>query len=297
MLEELEQNIRVSFAERTLAAHVDIKTTKGADDRLRELILAGGVPLAYSNHQMHTDGIAWAGIANYLRQFTGSFPQNRQLRGLSVLLATSMTNGQQGEELKTTFDMLVEGAKRMGMIPVPATREKDAVLYGMSRTQILREVKPLFENLRERYGIGCLPEGTVEGGRHPEGEDIENIYGMQEVGNDNLIAFNALASKRLRPLGERVFYLPVALHGGYRLMQAPKDGKPRLTAIGRISLITGVIGLSLQRIRATLLMPFTDEDAEKDLGTNWMKNGSAFNRYAMEKLKPGLPPVAWGVYY
>lgn len=279
------------IAVRVMRAHTEIKPHQGVVKRVKELISMGGVPILYADHEGHFDGAAIAAIAGYTRKLSGG-----SIRGYATLLAASMEDGHQGAQLKSTYDLLVGGARRMGVRTVSSTRIKDVVQYGMSREHMVGEVRPFIRALREGYGIASLPEGTVQGGRHPEGASIEAIYGMREVNNNNLIELFNLARRVLEQKGKWPFYWPASLYGSFKIMQAPEGGKPTLTERGKWSLIMGVLGLSLVRIQAGLLMPFTEEEIANDLGANWMDDSPSFNRYAMKKLKTGLPPVAWGVY-
>lgn len=131
-------------------------------ERFRKLIADDGVPILYANHQSHTDGMAIAALSEYLRNLVRDLAASKQsLEGFATLLAASMEHGQQGEELKSTYDLLVGGGHKMGLMPVSATREKDVILYGMDRGSVAIEVLPFARKLREGYGIALLPEGTV----------------------------------------------------------------------------------------------------------------------------------------
>lgn len=295
-MSRVEANVKDFFAARTLRAHTDIELQNGVKDRFIELIDNDGVPILYANHQSHADAMAIAALSEYLRNLVRRpAAGDRSLKGFATLLAASMEHGQQGKELKSTYDLLVGGARRMGVITVPITREKDEIQYGMNR-HVIGELRPFVQALKNGYGIAILPEGTVQGGRHPKEKGIEDINGMQEIGNNNLIDFFIIASRVLSEQGKWPFYLPVGLHGSFRIMQAPEGGKPKVTRRGWLSLIVGVTGFSLLKIQTTLLMPFTEEEIAADLGDNWMKNGPVFNRYAMSKIATVLPPVARGVY-
>lgn len=292
------ERVRDYFAGRAMTHVTDLRVTRPVEVRIRELIAAGGVPILYANHQSHADGMALAVISGYLRKLASRNPNDYQLRGLVIPIAASMASGDQSQELKETYDSLKGGAFRKGFEGFPITRRKDQQQFGMSRAKIITELRPFINRLEKGYGIAILPEGTVQGGRHREGEDIEQIYGMQEVQEDSLIDFFQLI-KRVLGEGRKPFYMPVSLHGGFRILQSPQEvdkPKPTLTRKGRISIYLGVIGLSLLKIRTNLLRPFTEDEIVADLGSNWRKNGPIFNRYAMTKIAPFLPPVARGVY-
>lgn len=299
------KDLRNIVTARILRAHTDIKIQKGAVGRFKDLVVEGGVPVLYANHQMHTDGMALASVGGYLRNVTrerGFFGRHsigaESIMGFATILAVTMENGQQGEELKLTYDLLVGGAKRMGLLPIAITRQKDQDVYGADRKKIGAETLPLARALRAGYGIAFLPEGTVQGGRHPEGSSIEEIYGMQLVGNDNLIRFFEFAERILTSEGRWPFYQPTSLHGSFRIMQSPKECKPKLTKEGKISIILAALGIpfGIKKIQANILMPFTEEEIICNLGAGWRSDPPAFNSYAMRRIAPYLPAVARGVY-
>ncbi len=289
--------VRDFLVARTINAHTDIRATQSVRDRFRELIFQGGVPIVYANHQGHMDGMALAAISEYLRNLASSGPDTYPLKGLVIPIAASIASGDQSEELKETYDSLKGGALRKGFKGFPVTRKKDQIQFGMSRTKIIGELRPFIDGLYEGYGIALLPEGTVQGGRHPKGEDIEQIYGMQTVQEDNLIDFFQLINRVLGKEGKWPFFMPVGLHGSYRIMQSPEtEGRPKpiLTRKGLVSLVIGITGFSLLKIQANLGMPYTEAELITDRGTaNWMED---FNEYAMKKVIPGIPVVAHGVY-
>lgn len=287
MLERVPKRALNFFAGRVIDNLVILKSNKEVDNRFKQLIEEGGVPIVYANHQGHFDGVAIAKVSEYLRNSTN-------LQGLAVIFARSMVTGHQGEEVKNTFDLFIGGGRQKGIEPVPVTREKDQV-YGLSRLQIAGELRPLIRSLHQGFGMAIFPEGSVQGGCHPKGAGIEDIYGMQEIRNDNLRDFFQFVDK----IGKykKPFFVPVGLHDSFRIMQKTDGGKPKLTYRGTLSLIVAAFGLPFGlKIQANLLNPFTAEEIASDLGPDWMQDGSVFNRYAMERLKAGLPIEAWGVY-
>lgn len=287
MLERIPKRALNFFAGRVIDNLVELQSNKDVDRRIQQLIAEGRIPIVYANHQGHFDGVAIPKISSYLRGLTG-------LQGLAVIFAKSMITGHQSEELKSAFDLLIGGGRQSGVEPVPVTREKDQIIYGLSRLQIAAELRPLIRSLRRGFGMAIFPEGSVQGGCHPKGAGIEDIYGMQEIDNDNLIDFFQLVSKIGK--GKKPFFMPVGLHGSFRIMQK-EGGKPKLTPSGVLSLIAAATGLPFGlRIQANLLMPFTREEIAADLGMHWMLDSTALNRYAMERIAVGVPDRARGVY-
>ncbi|HBQ50435.1 hypothetical protein A3B42_00345 [Candidatus Daviesbacteria bacterium RIFCSPLOWO2_01_FULL_38_10] len=292
MLEKVSSGVVNFFAGRAIDNLVIIDSTAVIEGRFQQLIAEGGVPIVYGNHQGHGDGLALANVSGHLRDLTLQDGQYL-LRGLAVILAKSMVSGHQSKELTGIYDLVIGACRQRGVVPVSVTREKDREKYGMSREKVAAEVIPLIRSLRKGYGMAFFPEGSVQGGRHPKGSGVEEIFGMQEPDNNNLIDFFKLMSRYGKP-----FFMPIGLHGSYRIMQSEEGDKPRLTSRGRRSLIAAALGIPIGvlRIKANLLMPFTEGEIAEEIGSEWMEDGTVFNRYAMMKLLPGIPDVAHGVF-
>lgn len=329
MLERMPRRVVNFFAGRIINNLVTINSYKAIDERIQELVEEGDIPIGYADHEGHGDGIAIAKVSGYLRDLTAEprsrfhlprwlHPRPRYcIKGLAIILAKSMVTGDQSEELKDSYDLLVDAGRKKGLEPVPVTREEDQKRYGMTREQIVAELSPLREYLLAGYGMAFLPEGSIQGGRHPKEKDIEEIYGMQEIKNNNLMTFYRLvkhaAHKRVPKKDGRPFYMPMGIYGSFRIMQSteiPGD-KPKLTRRGKWSLVAAALGIpfGVAKIEVQLLMPFTEDEIAEDLGPDWTvsdrqwrdnpearRKVEAFNRYAMEKVLPGIPQKAWGFY-
>lgn len=295
MLERVPSGGVNFFAGRAIDRLVTLESNVAVEGRFQQLIAEGGVPFVYANHQGHADAMAVAIIAKHLRDLTLQPDGKYLVRGLAAILAKSMVSGHQSEELTSTYRLLVGACRQRGVVTIPVTREEDKIRYGMSRDGIASELRPLIRSLRDGYGIAFFPEGSVQGGRHPKGSSLEDIYGMHEPGNNNLIDFFQLMG---RVTSRKPFFVPVGLNGSYRIMQSEEGGKPKLTPKGKWSLIAAALGIPIGvlSIKANLLMPFTEEEIIRDLGSDWLKDSTAFNRYAMRRLLPGIPTIAGGVY-
>jgi len=296
MFENLTEKARPRMLARTMEAHVDLKVPTEVRKETQRLMAAGGVPLAYYNHEGHPDGIATVVHAEYLRKMAKRSDVEQPLRGLAVPIAKSMATGDQSQELTGVYEELVEAGRRKGLEPVPTRRLADKK-FNMDPKLAWVDLLPFIRLFNQDYGLGLFPEGTVQGGRHPEGTDIEQIYGIQVIENNSLIGFFGAMRHVLSSKGKFPFYLPTGLHGSFRLMDCPEGGQPVPTEEGRKSLTLGALtGFALHRIRANMLMPFTEEEVIADLGLNWMEGTETFNNYAMKRVLPGIPPQAWGVF-
>lgn len=294
--ERIGNQVVERFVGRGFNAIVDLQVPDGFEDRFRQLIV-GGVPVVYANHQSHADGIAMAVVSEYLRNLAAKTPGSYPLRGFAVPIAASMASGDQSIELKQSFDILKGTARSKGVEPISVTRKKDAILYGMSRQALGKEALPFRDRLLKGFGIGSFPEASVQGGRHPEGAGIDEIYGMQEVVESDLIDIIQLANRVLGREGVRPFFIPLGLHGSYRFMDCPEGGKSKPTLEGWATLIKGMVGLPVgMKMQARLAMPFTGEQLVQGVGEDWMENVLASNRHFMEQVAPAIPPVARGAY-
>lgn len=326
MLERIPKPIVNFFAGRIIDNLVTINSYKAIDRCYQKLVAEGGIPIVYYNHEGHPDGIAAAKVSGYLRDLTEQprsrlylpdwLRSNRRfgIQGLATIFAKSMVTGAQGEELKSSYDLLVGGGREKGLIPVPMTREKDRRKYNMTRVKIGAEALPLVRSLLAGYGMAFLPEGSIQGGCHPEGTGIEDIYGMQELDNNNLTQFYQLVVDKVAPKREgRPFYMPVGLFGSFRLMQRTEaeNDVPKWTKRGKWSLFAAALGIpfGITKIEAQLLMPVTENDIVAELGPDWKelnenwendpvrrRRVATFNRFMMGELLRGTPPAAWGFY-
>lgn len=290
---QLFESARDGFIGRALDYIVDVKMT--GERQLRQLIKQGGVPIFYANHEGHGDIIVMAKISEYLRR-------KELLEGLAIPAAMSVQTGDQGEEIKTSYDLFNKVLQRRGVEMVFVTRKSDREQYGIDRKGAIGEVRSFVEKIKKGYGIAVFPEGTVQGGRHPAGTSRENIYGMQEVQNNSLIDFYRLINNCLAHKGGFAFYVPVGVHGSFRIMEsreimvegkeAPIKDKPKLTPYGKVIIVLSAFGISTHAIRAEVLDPFTEEQIIGDLGSGGMKDSTGFNNYAMDRINPALPLVA-----
>lgn len=282
---------------RTFDSHVRLKASPEVNKRIRELLAQGWIPVGYANHEGHQDGLAAVVIGEHFKTLAQMPPADAcGFKGFAVPMAISMASGGQSAELTRIYDFLKEVGQKKGAVAVPITRRKDETQYGMSKKGNVSEVRPFVEKLHQGYGIWVFPEGSIQGGRHPNGASIEQIYGMQEVRNTSLMDYFHLADRIATKIGARAFLAPVGLHGSYRIMECPEGGKPKLTPQGKVSLFIGMFGLALVQIQANLLMPYTVADIQAALGENWMEDLQSFNQFAMKKIVPGIPAIAAGVY-
>lgn len=295
--EWLVEGAKVHAAPRILNYAVDLHSSKAVNNRFAFLMADNGMPEDYSDHQGHGDGIALAKVTRHHRMLAAraGYP----FQGYAITMAKSWETGHQGADLKNSYELLKEAALKWGLVTLPSTRTVDELRYGLSRDQVVAELRPFVDKLHEGFGPALLPEGNVEAGRPRLGATSrEDIKGMQKVTNNNLIDFYQLAKRAGKRTGKKPFFAPWAVHGSYRFIESIPGKEPKLTKLGKRMLIMAAIGLPLGslRIQATLLMPFTEDEIIADLGSKWMKDRDTFNTYAMRKVAVALPPKARGYY-
>lgn len=272
--------MRERFFKRGFRAVVDLHIPNSFEECFREA-MDTGIPIIYANHQSHADGIALAVISDYLMRLS-------TLKGFAVPIAASMESGDQSLELKKSFDLLRPAVEGMGLVSVPVTRKKDVKQYDMDRRRITAEVSKFAEKIKEGYGIALLPEGSVQGGRHPAGSGIDEINGMQTAERGALLGFRNLVARVGKPIGKSPFFIPVGLHGGYRFVQSPEGGKPKPTNRGWLALGLGMLSIRTMQIQANLGMPIRTEQLSLYQGQE--------ENYLMRRVAELVPPIARGVY-
>lgn len=167
------------------------------------------------------------------------------------------------------------------------------------REMMLRRGLRAVVNLHEveGFGVDLLPAATVRAGRHPEGSDIEEIYGMSELTNNSLMRYYEMVKREADRQKMGVFFQPVAVHGSYRFNECPKGGEPEPTEVGKRSIRVGVWGRQPEvTMDAWLLMPITEDQMKSSLGSDWVNDYMAVNDYLMRIVAAPLPIRARGFY-
>lgn len=293
-------------ADKAIDNVVYLKASRRVKRRFKKLVAQGGISVPYSDHQGHGDGLALAELTELHCELAGevgevetAFP----LQGYAITMAKSWKTGHQGDDLKNSYELFEKAALKKGLVTIPSTRTVDELRYGLSREHMIAELRPFVEKVRGGFGIALLPEGSIQAGRHPEGKSKRHIFGAQKVVNNNLIDFFEFIERvaKKHHLGNgQPFYAPWAVHGSYSFIESLPEQEPKLTKYGKTMLFLAALGVPVGRLRlgikATMLMPFTEEEVIGDLGPEWRKNQEAFNDYAMRKVVKVLPRRAKGYY-
>lgn len=281
------------FVDRGIAGLVKVNISGPVKRRYSEEIENGGIPLIYSNHQAHVDGIGHGVLIEELKKVRPQYP-----KGFAMPVAKSLVTGDQSEGLKLFYDLFDRTLTNMGLIRLPVTRVKDVERFKFSRRYLAAEMLPFRRLIDNGYGIAFFPEGTVEGGRHPKDQDSENIYGMQKINEEPFTSFYQLVSRSGEKINRRPFFIPVGVHGGYRIQQSPENGIPNATALGVRSLIEAALGILPEtQIEVVMGMPFNINEVSSGLGPNWQDlERDRINAYFMSRILPLIPRRAWGDY-
>lgn len=300
---EFVEGAKNSFAWNILHNLVDFNPSNEVGNAVMEQMAKGNMPCVISNHEGHGDGIPFAVAAEYMMalwsQIGRDHPSRFPLRGFVAPMARSWATGHQGDHLKNSYELLNPAAQRMGLFTMPHTRPKDIRKYGLPK-ELLRQERNEFEvKLNDGFAPMVLPAASVQGGRHPEGASMEDIYGMPLIKN-NVIrdCYEAANNAASNLIGGESFFVPLALHGSFRYVRTEGDNEPKLTSRGILSLALGAVGLPLvlPKMQAKMLMPLTNEKMKADLGSDWLKDSMALNGHIMRLIAAALPPQARGAY-
>lgn len=249
----------------------------GFEDSYSRLIDEGYRPIIYANHQSHSDGFALALVIENLQRV-------RSIRGFVLPVATSFVSGAQDKWLARAYSLTKEPLLARGLLTIPYTRSVDVERFG--KTKHPEEIKEWIRLAREGYSFAVLPEASVQGGRHSKDKGIDDIYGIQEIGDDNLLSFYSLLTRGDR----RAFFLPIGTHRSYRVM-SPVDYRPDL------SVYPSLIGLSRRKIAEVKAgMPVLVDEIAEELGSDWQRNKRGSNRFLMKKVAQLIPQQARGIY-
>lgn len=258
--------------------------------RFIDLTREGMVPLGVAGHFSHLDHVVMSHLCHELISLAQNANLGDNMRGFVETLALSVPNGKQSVFMKGVYAKMESYAKKRGLEFVPITRKVDVSRYEMVKT--VSETRPLVVKLRQE-GIGVLMPagGSVQPGRHPRGASGDNIYGLQEVTDTNIIDLYDLMVKSGKHTKQEPYFLPIAPDKTYRYFSSDSLLP---TPEGLISLF----GTPAGRIMITLTtgMPWTAEDMAKKLGSDWRNHPKEATDFLMTEVARNLPPNARGYY-
>lgn len=258
--------------------------------RFIDLTREGMVPLGVAGHFSHLDHVVMSHLCHELISLAQNASLGDNMRGFVETLALSVPNGKQSMFMKGVYVKMENYVRRRGLEFVPITRKVDVARYEMVKT--VGETRSLVAKLRQK-GIGVLVPagGSVQPGRHPKGANGDNIFGLQEITDTNVLDLYDLMVKSGKHIKQEPYFLPIAPDKTYRYFSSDSLLP---TPEGLISLF----GTPTRRIMITLTtgMPLTAGDMVNNLGSNWRSNPKEAIDFLMTEVARNLPPNARGYY-
>lgn len=256
--------------------------TEGFDQAYQELIKQGYVPIILMNHQSHADGIPASLVTDRLTKLARKADPEHPLQGFQLIVASSMVKGNQGGFLQAITKYLEPNFAKKNQHLIPYTRQSDVEKYGVPTNHIEVAIQ-LTTSMKEHYGFGFFPEAHLTGGRHKKDGSGE-INGMQpfDTTEFKLPAILKIARRQ----GKKVMFIPVGIHGGYRIL-SPNTKLPNMDAF--LGLFQNPPPILVQ---VRVGMPITQE-ALQQLTDETGESPNILLAKAIAKL---LPEQAQGVY-
>lgn len=277
-----------NFAVPRIDSMIDLRIAPEVAEEYFELMANGGRPIIYGNHQSHADGWALALVVRYLRALQ---PQNEKVfPGIVLPLARSIFTGHQGRIIRAITNLSVPILEQNGVKPIPYTRNKDITKYGLNKNSM--ELRPMIRLVREGYGIGNLPEASVQGGRHKNffgflfGGEINGIIDLDD--KSIFLDFYKLIDKYGQVNGT-IFYMPVAMEGGYRFIGAD-------IPLPTLEFLEGLVLKPKNPFQVTIERPVTPERLINELREDWQKDPIELSDFLMKQVAIGLPRRSRGIY-
>ncbi|MEK7070665.1 MAG: hypothetical protein AAB966_02560 [Patescibacteria group bacterium] len=200
----------------------DVKDPHHSIPRLGRLIITHKkIPVVYLSHQSHADALVVGRITDKLRRASRMNGQDN-LRGLYLPMASSVVTGDQSPEVADLYRLFTPVLEEKGLYLKSVIREQDRKRYD-HQGQSHQAMKELLEAPNQGFGIAIFPEGTVEGGR----TTLDEVNGLQPIQE------NTLMHRFIRKYPDRVVLLPVAIDGGYKIVD-PNTYRPTEEAMRQV---------------------------------------------------------------
>lgn len=170
----------------------------------------GYSPIVASNHQGHPDALALANLSGDLTTWaTEENPDNPFLKGFNLLIAKTISTGEQDVRLQLELQLTRSYLKKKHLDVVEIVRQKDTKLGHKRNSGEVLEM--LRRGVMQGNGIMIFPEETVEGGR--SGKD-GIIHGLQPFVPKDLPGLIVL----LKQLGKKPLIISFSIDGSYRII-------------------------------------------------------------------------------
>lgn len=255
------------------------------------------VPEVVIGHFSHLDHVVVSHFCHKLKSLTDEAGLGDNLNGFVETLARSVSEGQQSVFMMGVYSRMEAYAKERDLEFIQITRDEDVDRYGMSKK--ISERRLLVNRLREK-GIGLLVPagGSVQPGRHPKGASGDQIFGLQEILDTDILDLYDLMKRLGRHSNQEPYFLPLAVDKTYRiynvdsLLPTPEG----LFSIYAPSRILDLLDFLRVGVKITPAMPLTPEDMAKNLGSDWRSNSKEAVDFLMTEIARNLPPNARGYY-
>lgn len=272
--------------------------TQQFTSRFIDLTKQGMVPEIVVGHFTHLDPIAASDFCYLLIKLAQDAGIGENLKGFAVTLASSAPNGKQSQFIEGVYSQMEAYTNTRCVELVPVTREKDVERYGMS--QSIGEKRPLVAKLRQRgMGSMILAGGSVEPGRHQKGASGDDIKGLQEITDMNILNLFDSMERSGRHLKQYPYFLPLSIDKTYRVFSSDSllpTPEGVISFYDIPSKILGLVGFERVRIRMVPATPLTVEDMARSLGSDWRNHPKEATDFIMTVIARNLPPNARGYY-
>lgn len=198
--------------ERQIFKAIKPEYPEGFNQRYQELINQSYVPIVIANHQSHADGIPFSVVTNDLTELAAEANPENPLNGFYLVIASTVTTGEQGGFLKAIANHLKPHLERRHCYYLPFVRESDKKLGAKpNRREALEKIQ---KAIQESYGLGFFPETHLKGGRRKN--IFGRINGMQEFNPKEFEA--SLICRIVNGQRRNVAFIPVGIDGGGKLL-------------------------------------------------------------------------------
>lgn len=204
----------------------DIKYPNRFEIEYLEAVREGCFPIIIANHDSHFSGVTLSLVAKKLTDLGNNvlYAEGRS-NGFLMPTAASLATGHQDAGLKIMYEAVGPILDENHLRPVSMTRAKDVRRYGLqpNRKEYRYNMQKGIE-IDGFKGIAIFPEGTVQAGRkNKQGKR----FGMQPF-KDGSIMENITFAKEF---ASEVVFVPVAVSGGYKVLDPDKNFPPPLKAL------------------------------------------------------------------
>ncbi|MBI3109850.1 hypothetical protein HYZ06_02300 [Candidatus Daviesbacteria bacterium] len=278
---------------------ITVNEEPGFKEYFQELVAKERKPIIVGNHQSHFDGVILAWVTQRLLTYEREVAPVEQPKGYVLTVASSVRSGHQSRFLQLAYPLAELVTSRRGLRFIDYTREVDEERYRIKKPRA-SQLRSFAERVRQGYRIASLPEASVQGGRYPRNNDHrgrfaqsiknlvdiitsnrrEDILGMQKIRDNSLMPYYELVTGGNGNGQQEGFFVPVGIHGSYRIL-------PPYTLFPPLDTWASILRLSSRTfVDVNIGMPIT----------SWPQDKASANTLIMSKVAQIVPVEARGVY-